>query len=70
MLLDAFNTQLRIMLIIDELTSEQKETIRNVINSFKLSSQKSIEFLGYVVRLEQRINVIDSNAEYALSIQK
>ena len=70
MLLDAFNTQLRIMLIIDELTSEQKETIRNVINSFKLSSQNSIEFLGYVVRLEQRINVIDSNAEYALSIQK
>ncbi|MEK4824473.1 hypothetical protein NSS71_07935 [Niallia sp. FSL W8-0951] len=70
MLLDAFNTQLRIMLIIDELTSEQKETIRNVINSFKLSSQNSIEFLGYVVRLEQRINVIDSNSEYALSIQK
>lgn len=70
MLLEAFNSQLKIMLVIDELTSEQKETIKNVINSFKLSSEKSIEFLGYVVRLEQKINVIDSNAEYALSIQK
>ncbi|WP_219620071.1 hypothetical protein [Bacillus sp. T33-2] len=70
MLLDAFNSQLRIMLIIDELTSEQKETIKNVINSFKLGSQESIQFLGYVVRLEQRINIVDSNAEYALSIQK
>ncbi|MFK3936564.1 hypothetical protein ACI2JA_03480 [Alkalihalobacillus sp. NPDC078783] len=70
LLMSAFNSHLRIMLIIDELTSEQKETIKNVINSFKLGSDKSIDFLGYVVRLEQRINVFDEDAEYALSIQK
>lgn len=69
-LVQAFNSNLRIILIIDELTSEQKDTLKNVINSFKLGSEKHIDFLGYVVRLEQRINIIDNGSEYALSIQK
>lgn len=68
-LLEAFKTNLKIILIIDDLNSDQKETIKNVINSFKLENGKSIEFLGYIIRLTQKINTIDSNAEYALSVQ-
>lgn len=67
--IDAFKTNLKVVLIIDDLSSEQKETIKNVINSFKLENGKSIQFTGYVVRLTQRINTINHNSEYALSIQ-
>lgn len=70
MIIAAFQTNLRILLIIDELSIEQKETIKNIINSFKLDSGKGIEFLGFVVRLEQKINLINTNFEYALAIQK
>ncbi|POI16682.1 hypothetical protein C2145_11410 [Bacillus velezensis] len=69
LLTKSFHENLRIMLIIDELTTDQKDTIKNIIGSFKLGSEKNIEFLGFVVRLEQRINVINDN-EYALSLQK
>lgn len=68
-LLNAFRTNLRILLIIDELTDEQKDTMKNIINSFKLENRKGIEFVGYIVRLEQKINIVDSGAEYALSVQ-
>ncbi|MGY3839014.1 hypothetical protein ACWNPK_17955 [Bacillus atrophaeus] len=70
LLIKAFYDNLRIILIIDELTTDQKDTIKNIIGSFKLSNGKSIEFLGFVVRLEQKINIVDSDQEYALSIQK
>jgi hypothetical protein len=57
------------MLIIDDLSAEQKDTINNVIRAFRLENGESINFLAYVVRLEQKINVTDANAEYALSVQ-
>lgn len=68
-LVSAFRTNIRIMLIIDELSSEQKDTIKNIIQSFKLETNKGIDFTAYIVRLEQKINIIDSSLEYALSFQ-
>lgn len=35
---NAFRTNLRVLLIIDELSAEQKSTIQNVIDSFKLAT--------------------------------
>ncbi|MFE4571394.1 hypothetical protein [Paenibacillus chitinolyticus] len=70
LILEAFRENLRIILIIDELTIEQRETIKNIIQSFKLNNGKGIEFLGYVVRLEQKINLINTEFEYALAVQK
>lgn len=68
----AFCNNIQIVLVIDELTSEQRETIKNIINSFKLSdsSKKEIDFAGYVVRLEHLLNY-DKNttSQYALSFQ-
>jgi len=68
-LTEAFQKSLQILLIIDDLSDEQKDTITNVIRAFKLESGESIEFISYIVRLEQRIRVSDSDAEYALSVQ-
>lgn len=71
----AFKNNIRIMLVIDELTGEQRETIKNIINSFKLKENvKSplchIDFSGYVIRLEYMLNYDDkSTSKYALSIQ-
>ena len=69
LLIDAFKTNLRVLLIIDELSTEQKHTIKNVINSFKLESGDNIEFVGYVVRLVQSISITNKEAEYALTVQ-
>ncbi len=69
MLKDAFKTNLRVLLVIDELSTEQKATIKNVINSFKLDNGETIEFQGYVVRLVQSINITKQSAEYALTVQ-
>lgn len=69
LLFDSFQSNLRLMLIIDELTDEQKKTIKNIINSFKLESGKEIGFAGYTVRLGQRINITNQDAEFALSVQ-
>lgn len=69
LLFDSFQSNLRVMLVIDELTDEQRETIKNIINSFKLESGKEIAFAGYTVRLGQRINITDQDAEFALSVQ-
>lgn len=72
----AFESNIKIILIIDELTVEQKETITNVINSFKLSStsikgrDNSIAFSSYVVRLEQKVGVYNKDANFALSFQE
>ena len=68
-LTEAFQQALQIILIIDDLSDEQKDTITNVIRAFKLESGESIEFIAYIVRLEQRIWISDSSAEYALSVQ-
>lgn len=68
-LLQAFRTSLQVMLIIDELSAEQKSTISNVVKAFKLENGVSINFIGYIVRLEQKIRMVDGNAEYALSVQ-
>lgn len=70
LILDAFRENLRIILIIDELTTEQRDTIKNIIHSFKLNSGKGIEFLSYVVKLEQKINLVNTDFEYALAVQK
>jgi len=66
---DAFKNNLRVLLIIDELSSEQKETLNNVINAFKLENGESIKFHSYVVRLVQKINIIDKTQEFALTVQ-
>lgn len=72
---ESFNNNIRIMLIIDELTGEQNETIKNVIHSFKLTGNSKnfisyIDFSGYVVRLEHMLNYDNSaTSKYALSIQ-
>lgn len=66
---EAFRTNVRVLLIIDELGSEQKDTIKNVIKSFKLSNNESILFDGYVVRLVQKINLLNSKSEFALTVQ-
>jgi len=68
-LTEAFQQALQVILIIDDLSDEQKDTITNVIRAFKLESGESIEFIAYIVRLEQRIRISDSSAEYALSVQ-
>lgn len=73
---DAFKSNIRIILVIDELTVEHKDTIKNIINSFKLdnsnikSKNNYIEFDTYIVKLEQKIGIYDSEAEFALSFQQ
>lgn len=74
-LFKAFNNNIRIMLVIDELTSEQNETIKNVIHSFKLFGNGKddscyIDFSGYVIKLQYMLNYDDNSmSKYALSIQ-
>lgn len=65
----AFENNVRVLLIIDELSREQKDTIKNIINAFKLGNGAPIEFDGYVVSLVQRINIKDMSAQYALTVQ-
>lgn len=67
--INAFKTNIKIMLVVDDLSAEQKETLKNVINAFKLENGEPINFLGYIVRIEQKINLVDNTAEYALSVQ-
>ena len=58
-----------LQLVIDELSTEQKDTMDNVIKAFKLENGQSIQFKGFVVRLEQRVNLIDGQTEYGISVQ-
>ena len=69
-LFKSFESNLRITLIIDELTQEQKDTLSNVVKSFKLDGNREIEFKSYIVRLEQKIGIVDKNASFALSYQE
>jgi hypothetical protein len=66
---NAFKSSLRIILIIDELSSEQRQTISNVVEAFKLDNGESTRFLAYIIRLEQKINIVEETAEFALSVQ-
>jgi hypothetical protein len=68
-LIEAFRTNLRVLLVIDELSTEQKSTIKNVVSSFKLDNGENVQFSGYVVRLVQRINLINNESEFALTVQ-
>jgi hypothetical protein len=69
LLVEAFNTNLRVMLVIDELSTEQKSTIKNVVSSFRLVNGDNVQFSGYVVRLVQKINIIKNESEFALTVQ-
>ena len=69
-LFKSFESNLRITLIIDELTQEQKDTLSNVVKSFKLDGNREIEFKSYIVRLQQKIGIVDKNASFALSYQE
>ena len=70
LLIDSFKNNLRVLLIIDELSSEQKSTIKNVVSSFKLANgETNVQFAGYVVRLVQKINILNNESEFALTIQ-
>jgi hypothetical protein len=60
---------MRVVLVIDELSADQKDTIGNVISAFKLESGESIQCLAYIVRLHKRIQITTESAEYALSVQ-
>ena len=66
---EAFKSSVRVLLIIDELSSEQKETIKNIISSFKLESSADIQFDSSVVKLVQKINLINENFEFGLTAQ-
>lgn len=70
LLIESFKTNLRVLLIIDELSAEQKSTIKNVVSSFKLASgENNVQFSGHVVKLVQKININSKDSEYALTIQ-
>ncbi len=69
-LMEAFRTSFRVLLIIDELNPEQKQTIKNVINSFKLPSDTAAEFSAYVVKLVQKIDLLDEGSEFALTVEE
>ena len=56
-------------IIIDELSVDQKETIRNIIRSFKLDNGEAVVFDASVVKLVQRINFINQDFEYGLTVQ-
>jgi hypothetical protein len=66
---NAFRNNLKVMLIIDDLSTEQKDTLENVIKAFKLDNGESVKFIGHVVKLVQKINIITEEAEYALTVQ-
>ena len=68
-LLEAFESNIHIFLIIDELSYEQKETIKNIITSFKVENGNPAVFDATVVKLVQKISFVDKDFEYALTAQ-
>lgn len=66
---EAFRKNIHVYLIIDELSVDQKETIRNIIRSFKLDNGEAVVFDASVVKLVQRINFINQDFEYGLTVQ-
>jgi len=69
LLTEALRSNLQIILMIDELSQEQRDTIKNVIEAFKLDTGESIQFTAYVIRLGQKISMIEQSAEFSLSVQ-
>ena len=43
---------------------------KELFKSFKLDGNSEIEFKSYIVRLEQKIGIVDKNASFALSYQE
>lgn len=68
-LLEAFESNIHIFLIIDELSYEQKETIKNIITSFKVENGNPAVFDASVVKLVQKISFVSQDFEYALTAQ-
>ncbi|MBO4858305.1 MAG: hypothetical protein J5527_07310 [Treponema sp.] len=68
-LLEAFEANVHVFLIIDELSYDQKETIRNIITSFKVEKGNSVVFDASVVKLVQKISFVNQEFEYALTAQ-
>lgn len=68
-LTDAFRSNIHIYLIIDELSAEQKETIKNIITSFKLEKGNPIVFDASIVKLVQKISFVNQDYEYGLTAQ-
>jgi len=68
-LLEAFESNIHIFLVIDELSYEQKETIKNIITSFKVENGNSAVFDASVVKLVQKITFTNQDYEYALTAQ-
>ena len=68
-LLVAFESNVHVFLIIDELSYDQKETIKNIITSFKVEKGNKVEFDASVVKLVQKISFVDQEYEYALTAQ-
>ena len=68
-LTDAFRSNIHIYLIIDELSAEQKETIKNIITSFKLEKGNPIAFDASIVKLVQKISFVNQDYEYGLTAQ-
>lgn len=69
MLEDAFRSSLRVFLIIDDLSAEQRETINNIISSFVLESNKNVIFKSSIVKLVQKINLVNEDYEYGLTVK-
>jgi hypothetical protein len=59
----------KVILIIDELSTEKKYTISNATREIKLEKGESTPLLGYVVRFVRGKNVLHQNAGYALTLQ-
>lgn len=68
-LLEAFESNIHVFLVIDELSYEQKETIKNIITSFKVENGNSAVFDASVVKLVQKITFTNQDFEYALTAQ-
>lgn len=68
-LAEAFKSNIHIYLIIDELSTEQKETIKNIITSFKLEKGNYIVFDASIVKLVQKISFVNQDYEYGLTAQ-
>ena len=60
---------IHVFLIIDELSGEQKETIKNIIQAFKLETGADIQFDSAIVKLVQKINLLNENFEFGLTAQ-
>ncbi len=68
-LLEAFESNVHVFLIIDELSYDQKETIKNIITSFKVENGNPVVFDASVVKLVQKISFVNQDFEYALTAQ-